>query len=149
MSVLKPTAKLRLSLLRLLDAKLSRKCPMGLGIPPLTSKTLLEPKPLKSGILVRRLAVLLHTRGERGLITGFQTGSGQTGFSQKGHISLHFAICCYKCAHVVACCSSLSRFAMLPHVAHVFLRRFISGNCGTSATTPSVPTPSGSFQEQP
>ena len=54
-------------------------------------------------------------------LTGFQTGSGQMGFSQKGHISLHVAVCCFKCArvgkllhmlpHVATCCH------MLPYVA--------------------------------
>ena len=33
---------------------------------------------------------------------------------------------------------------MLPHFAHLFPWQFMRGNCGTSATTPSVPTPSGS-----
>ena len=40
------------------------------------------------------------------LITGFQTGSGQTGFSQKGHKTLHLAICCFTFArlpHFVIC----------------------------------------------
>ena len=37
--------------------KLSGKLPMGLGIPPLEIKTMLEANPLKSRILVRRLAV--------------------------------------------------------------------------------------------
>ena len=32
---------------------------------------------------------------------------------------------------------------MLPHVAHISPWNFIRGNCGTSATTPFVPTPSG------
>ena len=36
--------------------KLSGKFPMGLGIPPLKIKILLESKPLKSRTLVRRLA---------------------------------------------------------------------------------------------
>ena len=48
---------LRLSLLRFARLKLSGKFPMGLGIPPLRIKFLLESKPLKSRILVRRLAV--------------------------------------------------------------------------------------------
>ena len=38
--------------------KLSRKFPMGLRIPPLRIKILLESKPLKSSILVRRLAIV-------------------------------------------------------------------------------------------
>ena len=36
--------------------KISGKFPMGLGIPPLEFKTLLESNPPKSGILARRLA---------------------------------------------------------------------------------------------
>ena len=36
---------------------LSGKCPMGPGIPPLDTKILLESNPMKSRILVRRLAV--------------------------------------------------------------------------------------------
>ena len=45
---------LTLSLLRLLDSKLSRKSRMGLGIPPLTIKIMLESNPLKSIMLVGR-----------------------------------------------------------------------------------------------
>ena len=43
-------------------------------------------------------------------ITGFQAGSGQTGFSQKGHESTHFAIfvkvrtCCHISPHFATCC---------------------------------------------
>ena len=32
----------------------------------------------------------VHGALEETRVTGFQTGSGQTGFSQKGHISIHF-----------------------------------------------------------
>ena len=41
--------------------KLSGNFPMGLGVPPLKLKILLESNPLKSRILVRRLAVWHHT----------------------------------------------------------------------------------------
>ena len=41
-------------------------------------------------------------------LTGFQTGSGQTGFPQKGHISILFAILCFKCARVVTFCHIFS-----------------------------------------
>ena len=34
----------------------------------------------------------IRRAAEPGALIGFQTGSGQTGFSQKGHISLHFVI---------------------------------------------------------
>ena len=37
--------------------KLSGKCPMGMRIPPLKLKIMLESSPLKSRVLVRRLAV--------------------------------------------------------------------------------------------
>ena len=43
----------------------------------------------------------------------FQTGSGQTGFSQKGHISLYFAIVClsaHTLPHFVTCCHILPTF---------------------------------------
>ena len=53
-------------------------------------------------------------RAPRGAPHGFQTGSGHTGFSQKGHISLHFAICCCLSAHVLphfaTCLPSLPHF---------------------------------------
>ena len=41
----------------------------------------------------------------------FQTGSGQTGFSQRGHMSIHFAIVCVKCARVAIFCHMLSHAA--------------------------------------
>ena len=48
-------------------------------------------------------------------LTGFQTGSGQTGCSQKGDLFLHFAIVCLNvrtCCHMpqdaVAVCNMLS-----------------------------------------
>ena len=44
-------------------------------------------------------------------LAGFQTGSGQTGFPQKGHESLHLAVFCFARAH------------MLPHFA-IFLPAF-------------------------
>ena len=40
-------------------------------------------------------------------LTGFQTGSGQTGFSQKGNISFRFAIICFECQGVAAFCDML------------------------------------------
>ena len=45
-------------------------------------------------------------------IAGFQTGSGQAGFSQKGRTSnpLHFAVFCFKCAYVATFCHILSHF---------------------------------------
>ena len=48
---------LRLSLLRLLDSTFPDKTPMDMRIPPLEIKIMLEPSPLRSRILVRRLAV--------------------------------------------------------------------------------------------
>ena len=55
---LRPISLLSSSLLRLLDSSFSRQFPMGLGIPPLKIKILLESNPLKSIILARRWAVL-------------------------------------------------------------------------------------------
>ena len=79
---------------------------------------------------------------------GFRTGSGQSGFSQKGHSSLHVAMFYFKSAYVATCCYMLPRFVTccnsLLHVDHIFLGKLIRGNDGTSATTPFVPTPSGS-----
>ena len=49
---------LRLSLLRFADSRFSGKTPMDMRIPPLKTKIMLESNPLKSRILVRRLAVL-------------------------------------------------------------------------------------------
>ena len=73
------------------------------------------------------------------IITGFQTESGQTYFSQKGHTSHMFChiwfkqrTACHKCCH--KCC-------------HIFPWKLTMGNCGTSATTPFVLTPSGSCRD--
>ena len=41
-------------------------------------------------LLPLTVAEVAEARGESGEITGFQTGSGQTGFSQKGHESQTF-----------------------------------------------------------
>ena len=65
MLLLRPISPLRISLLRFLD-KISEKFPTGLGVPPLKIKTMLELNPLKSRILVQRLAVLRPAgRGQR------------------------------------------------------------------------------------
>ena len=56
--------------------------------------------------------------------TGFQTVSGQTGFSQKGHISLHFAICCFMCARVATFaifCNMLTYVVNFCHILPTFL----------------------------
>ena len=53
----RPVSILRSSLLRFGDSKLPGKFPMNLGIPPLNIQIRLESDPLKSIILVRRLAV--------------------------------------------------------------------------------------------
>ena len=53
----RPISLLRLSLLRLLDSDFPGNSLMGLGIPPLKLKILLESNPLISRILVRSLAV--------------------------------------------------------------------------------------------
>ena len=68
-------------------------------------------------------------------------GSGQTGFSQKGHKFLtfcHIDILCFTRARVATFCN-ISYF--LQRFAHIFPRKFIRGNCGTSAVTPFVLTP--------
>ena len=54
---LRPISLLSLSLLKIAWLRLSRKFPVGLGIPLLKTKVLLESNPLQSRILVRRLAV--------------------------------------------------------------------------------------------
>ena len=61
----RPISLLRISLLRLLDSKLSGKFPMGMGNPPLNIEIMLEPNPPKSRISVRRLAVAVRGRGRR------------------------------------------------------------------------------------
>ena len=56
--IVRPISLLRLIIpARIVGLKLCGKCPMDLGIPPLTIQMLLESNPLKSRILVRRLAV--------------------------------------------------------------------------------------------
>ena len=67
-------------------------------------------------------------------VTGFQTGSGRMGLSQKGRRSPG---CCHTVVlrahalpHVATCCH------ILPHVPHIFPWKSIRGNCGTSVTTP-------------
>ena len=55
---LRPVSLLRLSLLRFVDSNFPKTVPMDMRIPPLKIKFLLESDPLKSRILVRRLAVL-------------------------------------------------------------------------------------------
>ena len=57
-----PISLLRLSLLRFVDSRFPRKFPMDMRIPPLIVKIMLESKPLKSRILVRRLAVTPETQ---------------------------------------------------------------------------------------
>ena len=85
--------------------------------------------------------ILYYIILSRAIVIGFQTGSGQTGFSQKGHISWHFIILCFKCARV-ATFVILSRFRhMLQHFANISPWKFTRGRCGTSATTSFVPTP--------
>ena len=54
-----PISLLRISLLRLLDSSFSGQFPMDMRVPPLTIKILLEPKPPKSRISARRLALSL------------------------------------------------------------------------------------------
>ena len=110
-------------------------------------KIMLESNPLKSRISVQRLAVFVgmqhdgsrrseeerrprpqsrrrqprrSRRPELSRITGFQTGSGQMGFSQEGqkpvtvcHMLLLVRTCCHILPHVATCCCSL------PNVAHI------------------------------
>ena len=75
--------------------------------------------------------------------TGFQKGSGQTGFSQKGRKFLTFIIFVFESAHVATFCR------MLSHFAYISPWKLIRGNCATSAVTPFVLTPSGSCQGLP
>ena len=75
------------------------------------------------------LNILLSILYECRMLTGFQTGSGQTGFSQKGnqlltvchslllsaHALPHFARCLYMLPYLSTCCRILPHFAyMLP-----------------------------------
>ena len=66
-------------------------------------------------------------------ITGFQTGSGQTGFSQKGHISIYVVIAFFKCARVATCRHILSHVTvdtcchMFSPFAHISPWKFIWG----------------------
>ena len=80
----------------------------------------------------------------------FQTGSGQTGFSQKGHRShtvsnvlIWVRTCCDILQYFVTFCHMLQYCS---HFAYIFPCKFIRGNRGTSATTPFVLTPSGSWK---
>ena len=77
-------------------------------------------------------------------LTGFQTGSGQTWFSQKGHKSVTLCHIWFKCAHVDVVCHIWQ--ILLHHFTYIFLWMFMRGNCDTSAMTPFVLTPSGSCQ---
>ena len=52
----------------------------------------------------------------------------------KSHNLQYFVLTAHMLPHVVMF------YNMLPHFAHIFPRKFIRGNCGTSATTPFVPT---------
>ena len=54
-----------LSLLRFVDSRKSLKFPMDMGIPPLRIISMLQSNPLKSRIVVRRLAVLTPTSAHR------------------------------------------------------------------------------------
>ena len=54
---LRPISLLRSSLLKFVDSRYSGKSHMDLGIPPFKIKIMLESNPLKSRILVRKLAV--------------------------------------------------------------------------------------------
>ena len=75
-----------------------------------------------------------------GRVAGFRTGSGQTGFSQKGH---KFHTLCYMLLAVRTRCRIVPYLAtfchMSPHfkIVHIFPSKFIRGNCGTSATNPA------------
>ena len=53
----RPISLLRISLLRLLDSSFPGKFPIDMRIPPLSINILLESNPLKSRILIQRLAV--------------------------------------------------------------------------------------------
>ena len=57
-TTLRPIPLLRLSLLTLLDSNFEEYALWDMRIPPLNFKILLDPNPLKSSILVRRLVVL-------------------------------------------------------------------------------------------
>ena len=65
-------------------------------------------------------------------IASFRTGPGQAGFSQEGHKS------------PISVFSALTLPDFATFNTHFPMTKFIMGNRGTSATTPFVPTPSGS-----
>ena len=60
----------------------------------------------------RELAVQISDEVLANHLTGFQTGSGRAGFSQKGRESPAFCqICCSMCAHVATCRHMFPKFA--------------------------------------
>ena len=61
--MLRPISLLTLSLLTLLDSKLLGKFPMDMRIPSLNNNIMLESNPMKSTMLVGRLAVLISRGG--------------------------------------------------------------------------------------
>ena len=90
-------------------------------------------------------------------VTGFRTGSGQSGFSQKGHNSLHFVALWSKCALVTTFCNifitfriNLQQFAMLCDILQTFCTHFPGkvdqGELRYFCDDPFVLTPSGSCQ---
>ena len=83
---------------------------------------------------------------QRVLVTGFQTGSGQTGSRRRATNPLHVAIRCFMCARVATVCHMF--WNTLPHAPHILRWKLMMGNRVTSVTTPCVPTPSESCQEQ-
>ena len=76
------------------------------------------------------VSIILYHYLNRLPTAGFQTGSGQMVFSQKGHVSIHFAIFCIKCARVDAF------FNMLSHFDHIFPFDHIPVQYGSENSTP-------------
>ena len=71
--------------------------------------------------------------------------SGQTGFSQKGIEFPIFSLICFECARVAAFCDILWHVSICCHILPTFSHESsLGGIHGPSATTPFVPTPSGS-----
>ena len=58
---------------------------------------------------------------EKAVAAGFQTGSGQTGFSQKGHKSHIFVIFRFKCPHVATFCVFLLVFCCVFNILNISL----------------------------
>ena len=83
------------------------------------------------------------------MLTGFQTGSGQAGFAQKGDkVTTRCHLLFVKCALVATFRQMLPQFAIVRHMLLTLPRENSSymGNCGT-ATTPFVLSLYGSCRD--